>query len=237
MHLKFNERPYSGKTFRPRPEIHIDAESRTVIVATPWGPREAATKVIDRMKDYLALARSDSEATSPFQKVSCLSDLANNLRIAALLANEALYRDENRTEYRAGVELFAGVFDSGEFSWLQSGNPQILLSRPGRSLLPLGSQVDLSFDLSEGTELLPALPSQLVGLDSTLNLGINSFRARSGDKLVLLSHSHLPETIFGLKDDQVSVDQISRALATAHPELAFWLGILEIGHDAFEASA
>ena len=136
MYLKFNERPYSGKTFRPRPEIHIDPESRTVIIATPWGPREAATKVIERMNDYLALARSDNEATSPFQKVSCLSDLANSLRIAALLANESLYRDENRIEYRAGVELFAGVFDAGEFSWLQSGNPQILLSRPGRSLLP-----------------------------------------------------------------------------------------------------
>lgn len=232
MNLRLNERPYSGTTFRPRPEIHLDASSGTFIVATPWGPRDAARKVIDRMNDYLALAREDAEATSPFQKLSCLSDQANALRIASLLANEALYREENRNEYRAGVELFAGLAKDDEFVWVQAGNPQILLARPGRTLIPLGSQIDLSYDLSEGPDLLPALPSQLVGLDSTLNLNINSFRLRGGDKLVLVSHSHLPTSLFGLEESQVTVESLSRHLARVHPDHAFWLGILELGEAA-----
>ncbi|MES2964550.1 MAG: hypothetical protein V4760_11710 [Bdellovibrionota bacterium] len=236
MNLKLSERPYSGTTYRPRPEIHVDAASGTFIVATPWGPREAARKVIDRMNDYLALAREDQEATSPFQKLSCLSDQANALRIATLLANEALYREENRTEYRAGVELFAGLINDDEFVWLQSGNPQILLARPGRTLIPLGSQIDLAYDLSEGGELLPALPSQLVGLDSSINLNINSFRARGGDKLVLISHSHLPTTLFGLAESEVTVDSLSRHLSRVHPDHAFWLGVLELGDVALEAA-
>jgi hypothetical protein len=234
MALTFEERPYSGRTFRPRPEIYLDPQSNFLIVATPWGTRSAARKVIERMTDYIALAREDREATSPFQRLSCLSTAANNLRVAALLANEALFRDDNKQEYRTGVELFAGLLDEGEFSWLQSGNPQLLLSRKDRTLLPLGSQVDLSFDLSPGRELLPALPSQLVGLDSTLNLNINSFRARQGDRLVLLSHSHLPEVLFTVEGGHATLDQLSRNLANVHPDHAFWLGILTFAGSSAE---
>jgi hypothetical protein len=229
VNLIFNERPYSGTTYRPRPEIYIDADGKTLIVATPWGPREAARKVIERMNDYLSLAREDDEATSPFDRISCLSNHANRLRIAALLANESLYREENKNEYRSGVELFAGLIEQDEFVWLQSGNPQILLSRGGGKLLPLGSQIDLSFDFSEGSDLLPGLPSQMLGLDSSLNLSLNSFRARPGDRLALISHSHLPESIFSLDADKLNVDSLSRLMASAAPNHAFWVGVLQIG--------
>lgn len=229
MNLAFTERPYSGETFRPRPEIYLDEDGKTLIVATPWGPREAARKVIDRMNDYLTLARGDREATSPFEKVSCLSAQANRLRIATLLANESLYREENKTEYRSGVELFAGVFEDDEFVWLQVGNPQILLGRKGRKPLPLGSQIDLSFDLSDGGDLLPGLPSQMLGLDSSLNLTLNSFRARAGDRVALVSHSHLPESVFTTDTRDLSVDSLSRLIAAASPNHAFWVGVLQIG--------
>lgn len=225
--LKFDERPYAGRQFRPRPEIHLDLDSRLLIVATPWGPRDAARKVIERMTDFLALAKKDREATSPFPRLSCLSAQANNLRIAALLANESLVRDENRQEYRAGVELFVSVLDDDELAWLQVGNPHILLSRPGRSLLPIGSQIDLAYDMSE-KELMAPLPSQLLGLDSTVNFNINSFRARPGDKLVLLSHSHPPEAMFAT-EMKASIDGISSELSRAYPDHAFWVGILSIG--------
>jgi hypothetical protein len=229
MNLAFSERPFSGTTYRPRPEISIDADGKTLIVATPWGPREAARKVIDRMNDYLSLTKDDIEATSPFERLSCLSIHANRLRIATLLANESLFREENRNEYRSGVELFAGILEDDEFVFLQSGNPQILLSRAGKKPLPLGSQIDLSFDFSEGTDLLPGLPSQMLGLDSSMNLSLNSFRARPGDRIALISHSHLPDSVFALDSDDVTVDSLSRLMAGASPNHAFWVGVLQIG--------
>jgi len=237
MLLRFDERPYSGKVFRPRPEVHFDRESGLLIVATPWGPREAARKVIGRMTEYLALARKDREATSPFQRLSCLSDDANGLRTAIMLANEALYRDDNRTEYRAGVEVFASILNEKELVWAQSGNLQILMSRNGRALLPMGSQVDLSFDFSEGDDLLPALPSQLLGLDSSLNLTINSFRVQAGDRLALIAHSHLPENIFSAQQDEVSIEGLSRRLANSQPDQAFWLGLLQLAPVVSEEQA
>jgi hypothetical protein len=237
MNIRFEERPYSGKTFRPRPEIHVDPASGLLLVVTPWGPREAARKIIDRMAEFLATTRKDREATSPFPRLSCLSDDANALRTAILLANETLFRDDNRSEFSAGVEVFAGILNDEEFVWAQAGNPQILLSREGRSLLPLGSQVDLSFDFSEGNELLPALPSQLLGLDSSLNMTINSFRVQPGDRVVLLSHSHLPENIFSANRDDLTIDRLSQTLAKTRPDHAFWLGILHLVSAAAERAA
>lgn len=228
--LIFEERPYAGKTFRPRPEIHVDEAAQLLIVATPWGARGAAKKVIERMTDYLSLARGDDEATSPFERLSCLSNQANNLRIATLLANEAVYREDNTQEYRSGVEVFAALLDENEIVWVQAGGPHILLGRPGRTLLPIGSNIDLAYDMSETDgELLAPLPSQLLGLDSSLNLNINSFRSHPGDRVVLLSYSHLPETLFSLQDNERTLESLSKRLATAQPDMAFWLGILTVG--------
>jgi hypothetical protein len=230
MSLHFEERSYAGnqKHNRPRPEIHIDQESGLLIVATPWGARSGAENVIQHMNEYLSLARGDREATSPFERLSCLSTQANNLRIAALLANQALYRDDNREEYRTGVELFAATMDDNEMVWLQAGNPQILLSRDDHGLLPIGAQVDLAFDLSYNGQMLAPLPAQLLGLDITLNLTLNSFRARPGDRVVLLSHSYMPQVLFSIESKDTNLDSITRNLSKLQPNHAFWLGILSI---------
>lgn len=232
MQMHFEERPYAGKTFRPRPEIHLDQRTKLLIVATPWGARSCAKKVIERMTDFLSLANEDHEATSPFERLSCLSGQANNLRIATLLANEALYREDNTQEYRSGVELFAAMIDENELVWVQAGNPHILVGRIGRSLLPIGSSVDLSFDMSEGEALLPPLPSQLLGLDASINLNMNSFKARNGDRVLLLSYSHIPETIFAVKHQDIALDGVAKILAQDRPDLAFWLGLLTVAEDS-----
>jgi hypothetical protein len=229
MTMNFEQRPYSGTNFRPRPEVFIDNEMRTVIIATPWGQRSAARTTVERMREYLVLTTEDSEATSPYQRLSCLSTPANNLRVAALLANEALYRHDNQTEYHNGVELFAGTLTDNEYVWLQIGFPQVLLSRRGCGLQMLGAQMDLAADMSEGGELLPALPQHLLGLDSSLNLVINSFRYQQGDRLILLSHSQLPASLYQMESQQINLDSLAGALAKDRADSAFWLGILDFG--------
>lgn len=231
MKLSFEERPYSGSTFRPRPEIHFDPRANLLIVATPWGPRAGARKAIDRMLDYLLLAQGDKEVTSPFERLSCLSVPANNLRTAALLANEAIYRDDNKSEYKVGVELFAAYFHGNECVWVQAGHPYILLSR-SETVVPLGCPIDLSFDISPKEKLLAPLPSLLLGLDSTVNLTIGSFRAQEGDKMILLSHSQPPQELFTAHSQDVSLFPLSQRLAQKAPDTAFWLGILQLTHTA-----
>lgn len=237
MKLAFSDRPYAGKDSRPTPEIHLDSATNTLIVAVPWGSREAARKVIDRMLEYLSFASQDREATSPLPRLSCLSNAANNLRTAAMLANDMLYREDNSDEYRAGVELFAATLSHNEVSWVQVGGPHILLGRGSQSLLPLGATVDLALDLDAGHHQLPALPSQLLGLDLHVNLTINSFRARPKDHLVLLSHSRTPELMFSWKSDDLNPDKIVKALAHNDAHKAFWLGLLSVEPDSADLMA
>ena len=230
MGAEFTSRPYGGKTFRPRPEVHLDAEAGLLLVATPWGPRSVARKAIERMLEYLTVAKQDNEATTPFGRLAGLSPAANALRTAAMLANESILRDENKSEYKAGVELFAASFGEHEFTWVQAGAPQPFLARIGRrTLTPLGPQVDLALDLSDtGQTLLPALPSQLLGLDAWSNLHIGGFRARSGDQVVLLSCSSPAEEFYSTIPDTADLDVLSRTLAKGDPDQAFWLGILKL---------
>lgn len=237
MRLAFVDRPYAGSNSRPTPEVVLDTSVNTLIVAVPWGSREASRKVIDRMLEYLSFASQDREATSPLPRMSCLSNAANNLRTAAMLANDMLYREDNSGEYRAGVELFAATLFQNELSWVQVGGPHILLGRGSQPLLPLGSSVDLALDLNLDKERLPALPAQLLGLDSHVNLTINSFRARPGDNLVLLSHSRTPEMLFSWKSDALIPDQIVKSLSKDDAHSAFWLGLLSIEADASDLSS
>ncbi|MDZ4660082.1 MAG: hypothetical protein SGJ18_00550 [Pseudomonadota bacterium] len=226
--MKFQERSYSGKIFRPRPEIYFSDENRLLIVATPWGPRSAAKKVSQIILDYFSAAAQDMEATSPFEKLSCLSPIANNLRIATLLANDKIFREENKTEYTSGVELFAASIEKNDVVWLQVGHPNVLLARTGKGVIPLGSHVDLALDIAAGSKILPPLPSQLIGLDMSCNLTIGSFRPQINDKLILVSRSAMSDRIYLLSDKEWNLTSVSQSLAQNHPELAYWLGVLDL---------
>lgn len=226
--MNFQERSYGGKIFRPRPEVYFSDENRILIVATPWGPRTAAKKVSQIILDYFSSAAQDMEATSPFEKLSCLSPIANNLRIATLLANDKLYREENRTEYTSGVEIFAASLEKNDIVWLQVGHPNVMLARKGKGVIPLGSHVDLALDIAAGAKILAPLPSQLLGLDQSCNLTIGSFRPQLNDKLILVSRSAMSERIYLLSDKEWDLNSVSQSLAQNHPDLAYWLGVLSL---------
>ncbi len=226
--MKFEERSYSGKIFRPRPEIYFSDETKLLIVATPWGTRSGAKKVIQIIVDFFTASTQDMEATSPFEKLSCLSSEANALRTAALIANDKIYREENKSEFVVGVELFAASIEKNDVVWLQVGHPNILLARQRRGLVPLGSHVDLSLDMSGGNRILPPLPSQLMGLDPTCNITIGSFRPQLNDILMFVSRSAMSERLYLLNQDEWNLAAVSRALAENHPDLAFWSGLLHL---------
>ncbi|NJL25009.1 MAG: hypothetical protein HC902_07435 [Calothrix sp. SM1_5_4] len=180
--MAWNERSYGGRLFRPAPEAHLETDGSFGIIATPWGNRQAATKIIELLKDYVLSARQDMEATSPFQLLTCLSPLANTLRAAMMLANDAIYREENKAEYTAGVEVLVFARQEGELAFAQVGYPHFYLARPGLPWIPLSVQIDLSTELSEQPELLPPLPQNMIGLHATTNMNISSFKLRDSDR-------------------------------------------------------
>lgn len=226
--MSFVSRSYSGKIFRPMPEVSYDEDAGFFICATPWGTRGAAQKTIEIISDYIMTAQSDEDATSPFIPLTCLSIPANRLRTAVLMANEFLYREENKEEYVSGVELFAASWRDGDFSWVQVGHPQAFLAREARGLMPLGTHIDLSMDMSVGDDLLSPLPANLLGLDSSVNITVGSFVPQPKDQLVLLSRSHFCREFMTLQPGEVRLDRCSEILAQDHADMAFWLGTLDV---------
>lgn len=227
--MTIDERSYSGKIFRPKPEIFLEEDGSFGVIATPWGPRGSAKRATEILKDYVLSARQDMEATSPFQKLTCLSPLANNLRVGVMLANDSLYREENRAEYIAGVELLVFAHQNNELAFAQVGHPALFLAREGLPWIPLSVQVDLATELSHAETLLAPLPQNMIGVHTTTNLNISSFKTQPGDRLVFLSHTHSAHPLFSLPYTDTTLDRVSSALSERHPELPFWLGVLSIG--------
>ncbi len=224
----FTERSYSGKIFRPRPEIYFSEDTRLLVVATPWGARSGAKKTVEIIVDYYTSSLQDMEATSPFEKLSCLSPVANSLRIATLLANDRLYREENKSEFTVGVELFIAAIDRYDIVFIQVGHPNILLARKGRGLIPLGSHMDLALDISGTNKVLAPLPSQMIGLDPNANMTIGSFRPQTNDQIILISRSAMADRIYLLSQNEWNLAGISKSLSENHPDLAFWTGLLSL---------
>jgi hypothetical protein len=222
--MSFSERSYSGEIFRPRPEVIATEDGSLLVVATPWGPRNSARKMAQFIQDSFLSARDDHEATSPFARLTCLSPLANQLRLTVKLANDMLYNEENKNEYLSGCELTAIARTQNEIVFIQIGFPFVMLDRPTSGLTPMGYQSDLATELSMGQGMLPPLPSQLLGLDPTSDFSVHSLRPVRGDRFVLVSRSSIPAEIYALPFGRRGLDDITKTLAATDARTPFWLG-------------
>lgn len=226
--MALEERSYSGRLFRPKPAIHTQEDGQLIIVATPWGAKSGGEKTIQSMQEFFLSSRDDQEVTSPFEKLTCLSATANNLRAAVMLTNDVIYQEENRNEYKTGLELFAMARTDREVAWVQIGQPQVFLDREGFPIIPMAGQSDLALDLSASESLLPPLPVHLLGVASTSNFGVYSFRPQPGDRLILLSRTLVPPKFFHLSRRERNTNDITRTLAAADPHSPFWLALLPL---------
>ena len=221
-------RSYSGRLFRPRPEIQFAKESGFLGVATPWGARSTAERSLQSLFDFYLSARDDQEVTSPFDRLSCLSSSGNHLRTAVKLTNDLIYREENRGEHLTGVELLAMVREGEQLIWAQIGLPHMLLDRKHLGLVQLSGVHEASVQHSANGRLLHPLPADLLGIHSTSDFAVHSFRSQPGDRLILLSRSVVPASLFSVPAEKRHLEGISHHLALADAESPFWLAVLEL---------
>lgn len=219
------QRAYRGKSFRPSPFVHQEEDGSLLLVITSWGQHSSAERARDVVADFILSSRNDQEATSPFQKMTCLTPLANNVRVAMMLLNDTLYREENRDEYTEGLEILICARHENELTIAQVGQPFVFLNRKGFPIQTLSSGLDLASEISQAPELLAPLPHTLLGLYSTSNFLLQSFRVQDQDQLILLSRSHFPQEFLHLSSQQRTLEQLSKVLATEHPDVPYWLGV------------
>ncbi|MBX2988498.1 MAG: hypothetical protein KF802_11440 [Bdellovibrionaceae bacterium] len=224
--MKFQERSYSSTLFRPKPHIHLEGDGSLLLITTSWGEPEFAATAAGEIARYVTAARGDIEVTSPFEFLTGISDEANHLRIGLLLANDVLYRGENRIEYVSGVEVMAVSRTENEIAWAHVGAPHLLLRRPGRPLAPLATSFDHSFELAlQGRREAP-LPSRLLGVEPSCHVACGNLQIGSGDLLVLLASSHLPPALW-TTNDSYDLPTITKQMIQADTESPFWLGLVD----------
>lgn len=224
--MKIVERSYSSKIFRPKPLIFSQSDGSLIVVVTPWGQPEHAQKVMDEIVNYVSATSGDVEVTSPFEFLTCLSDDANYLRTSLLIANDQLYRSENKNEYLSGVEAVVLMKNKQKVSWAQIGSPHILIKKTNMSLTPYAIDFDLSFDLTKNNNLLAPLPGKLLGIDRSCQISCGDINVDDGDQLLLLSSSLLPAALWVACSDGVDLDKVTKAMVSEQAEMPFWAGLI-----------
>jgi hypothetical protein len=220
--MKLQERSYSTKMLRPKPTVYAEADGSLMVLATAWGQPEHAQRVVTEVVNYVNAAKSDVEVTSPFEFMTCLSDEVNYVRTGVLIANDLLYRGENKMEYFSGVELTVLYRKGSQVAWAHVGGPHILIKRGSSALQPMSFSLDLS---SEHADVMAPLPSQLIGLDPTCYVQCGHTAVQEDDQIVLLGCSHLPSSIWQPYASS-NLNELSQYLVQERPELPFWLGVV-----------
>lgn len=223
--MNLQERSYSTKVLRPKPLIHKEDDGSLIVIATSWGQPEHAQRAMDEVVKYVSAAKADVEVTSPFEFLSCLSDEVNYVRTGILLANDMLYRGENRAEYFSGVEIMAIFRRGNQVAWAHVGCPSLLIQRQNQGLQPLSVGLDLS---SESLEGLPPLPAQLLGLEPTCYVQCGHTSIAIGDQLVLLASPKIANTLWQKESTSVDLGNITTSMIQENPESPFWLGLIQI---------
>ncbi|WP_413576831.1 hypothetical protein ACLVWU_02025 [Bdellovibrio sp. HCB290] len=225
--MKLQERSYSGKIMRPKPLIHAEEDGSLIVVVTTWGQPEHGERALNEVVKYVSAAKADVEVTSPFEFLTCISDEANYVRTALMIANDALYRGENRKEYASGVEVLAMFRRGSQVAWAQVGAPSIFVQRQNQRLQPLSIATDLASELRD-QGVLPPLPAQLLGLDPTCNIQTGHTHVAEGDKLVLFAGTSVATTLWGLQSYETDLNMLTQAMIQEEPELPFWLGMIAV---------
>ena len=223
----FNFRSYSSHFYRPQPQVVGDLENSILTIATPWGSKSGAEKCSDIINEFYLSARGDQEATSPFERLSCLAQEANDLRIAVLFANEKIYAEDNYDEYFTGCELLTMVQAGNEVHFVQIGQPAVYLIRNGVAMLPMASHLDLTMNVSTEKKLISPMATKLLGLENSIDFSVQTFVPQSRDKIIFLSRTFAPKSFLNTDFDSANIDDMAKNISKDNPDNPFWIGMLE----------
>ena len=180
--------------------------------------------MIQETEKYVQAASGDVEITSPFDFLTCYSTEINALRVATLIANDALYRQENKMQYTSLVEFIAVQKKNNQVAWLQSGQPQILLRRKNQEFQPLS--VSYQDDQSFPSEDASPLPMLGLGLENSCSFQVGEASFQPGDQLLFVSAALWSSVLSA--GAGVSFEKLGKALSASNKNLPFWLCLLDL---------
>ena len=163
-------------------------EKDLLVIVRPWNNSDHLKVVIEEVSQYLSATQADLELTTPFQYVEGLSTLANKLRISTLLANDRLFKAENREIYSCGFEMVLLYKKHIELAWLAIGGFEI-----EAEFSDFKKIICANGDILDSNNLLPP---HLLGVDRTPVLQAGSISNVDLQSLRIKSYFNKNDTIW-----------------------------------------
>jgi hypothetical protein len=228
--MNIQERSFSGKTFRPIPKSYLSGNKKLITVITPWGQEAMSTQeVFESIETQYSLLSEDIESTHPFPKKISLTPTENNMGTSVTLTNEKIFNKINTAEYSMGFELFFATIVNNILTFIQIGQPLILIDRPHQHLCSIGQIIDPSLNILKNKNTINTpLPHQLLGIHEDISFHPLFFHFQPEDRLILLNRNTIPTPWFTLKREERTLDNLSQQAAKDNPTAPFWLAILEL---------
>lgn len=167
--MKSKINSHNGFQKLPQTKVHSLLNDNLLIYIRLWSGPEVEQKAVDEIARYLSAADADLEVTTPFDYLESISSLANKVRVALLLANEAIYA-ENKEKYTQGFEI----------AICYKHNKEVSIGSVGRFAFT-AEKKDKSFRLFESGAFLDdlvLLPTDLLGIEREVNLSCTSISIR-----------------------------------------------------------
>lgn len=228
--MKMEERSFAGKNFRPKPQSYLSNNKKLITVITPWGQEAISTKeVFENIETQYSFFSEDKESTHPFPKMMSLNPTQNDMRTAVMQTNQNIFNNINQDEYSMGFELFFAAIVENIFTFIQIGQPLILIDRPHQPLRSIGHVTDTSLSTVKNQKIfIPPLPHQLLGIHEDISVHPFFFRFRPEDCLILLNRNTIPSSWFELHQEERTLDKLSQKAAEDNPHIPFWLAKIQL---------
>jgi hypothetical protein len=158
------------------PGLHWRGDSEIQIGVRDWGSESIAESVTEEIASFLRSREADVDITTPFERLSCYSDLQNDLRQAVFLANEKIYVDLNSQIITAGCEMVSLARRGNEVGYALVGDFVIFGKTRNDEIHLLVAQ--------EGSHT-SFLPENLLGVDDRTHVVLGNLSTQDFHQIIV----------------------------------------------------
>lgn len=167
--MKLKIESHNGEQKLPQTHVHSLLNNNLLVCVRLWSGPEAEQKAVDEILRYLSATDADLEVTTPFGYIESLSPLSNKVRIALLLANEAIY-SENKEKYTQGFEVAICYKSHKEISVASVGRFAFRANKKDKNYI--------MFETGGFLDDLVLLPADLLGVEREVEISCASISTR-----------------------------------------------------------
>lgn len=180
--MKYKTSSYNGKFKIPSVKTYNLLSDQLLIFVRSWSSEDLSSKIIDEINHFLSSIDADLEVTTPFEYFEHQSSLMNKVRISLLLANDLVYKSENKDVYHAAAEVAMIYKKNKELVCASVGQFKFTVDVDGHEFCIHDSGMGFNNELP--------LPQNVLGLDRSVDVTVRSIRFDDSIKKVTVVSSY-----------------------------------------------